>query len=189
MGVKGLLPELPGGSMKDNGHCGFSGLDILRNKTRPADIDTGTLVFVCALRHKEAFNNGDYTPAARKFQRQLIALNLIHQWDYTCIFDGRPPIEKCHEHQRRRGWDDSVVVDSTFIAICAKICKRHFVKYVVAPYEADMQVGRQKEGTVAVCRDSDEIAYGNKLVVIIDNYQKEEYRVIDLLDTWEPWSL
>jgi hypothetical protein len=137
---------------------------------------------------KRLICNGNYTPAAREFQHQLIALNLIHQWDYTCIFDGRPPIEKCHEHQRRRGRDDSVVVDSTFIAICAKICKRHFVKYVVAPYEADMQVGRQKEGTVAVCRDSDEIAYGNKLVVIIDNYQKEEYRVIDLLDTWEPWS-
>ena len=41
-------------------HVGFLTLDILRGPARrPADIDTGTLVFVCALRHKEAFKAGD----------------------------------------------------------------------------------------------------------------------------------
>ena len=71
MGVKGLLKELPGGSMDESFH-GFLNLDILRNKCLPADIDTGTLVFVCALRHREAFNSGNYTPSAREFQRQMI---------------------------------------------------------------------------------------------------------------------
>ena len=55
MGVKGLLKELPGGDMEDQ-RVGFSTLDILRGPARrPADIDTGTLVFVC---HKEAHAEG-----------------------------------------------------------------------------------------------------------------------------------
>ena len=78
--------------------CGFSRLDILCNKSRPADFDTGTLIFFCALRHKEAYNNGDYMPAAREFQRQIITLKLIHKWDYTCVFDGLPPTKKRPEH-------------------------------------------------------------------------------------------
>ena len=62
MGVKGLLRELPGGDVKACTRVGFSTLDILRS--RPADIDTGTLIFVCALRHKEVFNEGGYPSAA-----------------------------------------------------------------------------------------------------------------------------
>ena len=31
-----------------------------------------------------------------------------------------------------------------------------------------------------MCRDSDEVAYGNRLVVVVDSWPKEEYRVIDL---------
>jgi hypothetical protein len=56
--VKGLLNELPGGNMEDQ-HVEFSTLDVLRGKARrPVDIKTGTLVFVYALRHKEACNAG-----------------------------------------------------------------------------------------------------------------------------------
>ena len=51
MGAKGLLKELDGGDMEDQ-RIGFSTLDIIRGPAqRPADINTGTLVFVC---HKEA---------------------------------------------------------------------------------------------------------------------------------------
>ena len=47
---------------------GFGTLDTLRGDQRhPVDIDAGTLIFVCAIRHKEAYNSGDYTPAARNF--------------------------------------------------------------------------------------------------------------------------
>ena len=46
----------------------FLTLDVLCGPTRrPADIDTSTLVFVYALRHKKV-----YVPAANEFQRQLI---------------------------------------------------------------------------------------------------------------------
>ena len=107
-------------------------------------------------------------------------MNLIYKWDYTLVFDGRPPEEKRHEHARRREKVGSVVIDSTFISICVVICKRHFVKYVVAPAEADMQVGRWQDGAVPVCRDSDEIAYGNRYVVFIDNWHREQFRVVDL---------
>ena len=74
----------------------------------------------------------------------------------------------------------SGVINSTFIFICVVICKRHFVKYVVAPAEADMQVGRWQDGAVPACCDSDEIAYGNRYVVFIDNWHREQFRVVNL---------
>jgi hypothetical protein len=70
--------------------------------------------------------------------------------------------------------------------MCVLICRRRFVKYVVSPAEADMQVGccRDQAGDldlgIPVCRDSDEIAYGNRLVIFIDNWAKEEYRIVNL---------
>ena len=148
---------------------GFSRLDILCNKSCPADLDTGTLIFVCALRHKESYNNGDYMPDDCKFQRQIITLNLIYKWDYTCVFDGHPPSKKRHENQRRRECEDSAIINSTIIAIQAHICKRCYVKYTVAPIEADMQIGRSREGTVTVCCDSNETTYGNCRVVFVDS--------------------
>ena len=53
MGVTGLLKELPGGNATTSTRFGFANLAILR--TFPASIDTGTLLFVCAIRHKDAF--------------------------------------------------------------------------------------------------------------------------------------
>ena len=77
MGINGLLKELPGGDTKTSTRVGFDKLALLRG--RPVDIDTGTLIYTCALRHKDAFNAGDYLPAAGKFQRQIIALNLLYK--------------------------------------------------------------------------------------------------------------
>ena len=42
-----------------------------------------------------------------------------------------------------------------------------------------MQVGRSGRG-IPVCCDSDEVGYGNKLVVIVDDWGRGKYRVIDL---------
>ncbi|KAL7541138.1 hypothetical protein ACHAWF_006863, partial [Thalassiosira exigua] len=181
MGIRDLFCRLPGGKMTDQ-QRGFSKLRILRDKNRPVDIDTGTLVFTCALRHKTAYNAGNYEPAAREFQRTIVSLSLIEKWDFCCVFDGIPPAEKCHEHRRRskRRGEDSIAIKSDFIAICAKVCKYRFVPYVISPSEADMQVGRRREGTVALSRDGDLIAYGHKQVVIVDSYVAEEYRVIDM---------
>ena len=69
MGVKGLPEEVPGGD--DIGQCqrtGFAKLAALHNRFRLADIDTGTLIFSCALRHQEAFNAENFVPTAYKFQ-------------------------------------------------------------------------------------------------------------------------
>ena len=57
MGITGILKELPGGDMKTSAYVGFDTLDLLRGV--PVDIDTGTLLYACALRHKDAFNAGD----------------------------------------------------------------------------------------------------------------------------------
>ena len=62
MGTKGLLKELPDSNMGDK--CvGFSTLNVIRGKVqRLVNIDTGTLVFVCVLKHNAAFKTGGYVP-------------------------------------------------------------------------------------------------------------------------------
>ena len=165
-GITGLLKELPGGNATTSTRFGSANLAILR--TFPASIDTGTLLFVCAFRHKDAFNAGDYIPSAREFQRQIVTMNLLYKWDYTLVFDGMPPTEKRHEHCRRQR-KGSLTMTAEFISVCILICKRHFVKFIVAPAEADMQVGRTADGGIPVCRDSDDIAFGNFTVVIVDS--------------------
>ena len=78
MGVKGLLQELSGTSMEEM-RCRFLNLKILANKAHLADIDTSTLVYACVLNHQVSYNAGNYIPAARKFQRNLILLRLIYK--------------------------------------------------------------------------------------------------------------
>ena len=76
------------------------------------------------------------------------------------MFNGMSPTEKRHEHCRhqRKG---SLKMTSEFISICILVCERHFVKFIVAPAEADMQVSHTADGGIPVCRDSDNIArYG-----------------------------
>ena len=124
MGITGILKELPGGDMKTSAYVGFDTLDLLRGV--PVDIDTGTLLYACALRHKDAFNAGDYLPAAAEFQRQIISLNLLYKWDFTLVFDGPRPEEKRHEHARRSGNDAHIDIKAEFIAMCVVVCKRHF---------------------------------------------------------------
>lgn len=44
---------------------------------------TGTLIYVCALMHREAYEGGDYVPAVREFLRVLIILTKLHKWRCT----------------------------------------------------------------------------------------------------------
>lgn len=96
------------------------------------------------------------------------------------IFDGIPPIEKQAEHTRRQNDPNSIRITSDYIAMCIQVCKSRCIPYIVAPAEADMQVGRRHNNSIVLRRDSDEVAYGNEFVVIVDSYAKEEYRIIDL---------
>ena len=64
--------------------------------------------------------------------------------------------------------------------MCVVVCKRHFGRSIVSPTKVDMQVGKIEPEAVAVCRDLDQTAYGNRTVVIVDSWIKEEYRVIDM---------
>ena len=75
MGVTDLLRELPGGNTKADTRFGFSKSDVLDRF--PASLDTGGLVFLCAHRHKEAYNSGDYLLAAMEFQRLIVTFNLL----------------------------------------------------------------------------------------------------------------
>jgi len=180
MGVDGLLRELHGGRMTEQS-VGFAELtEWLHKSKRPIDIDTGTLLFVCAYRHRHAYNLGDYLPSVRAFQRLLIVLSVVYKWKFTAILDGTSPAEKAFEHQRRGDKEDSITINSTYIAMCAKVCRTMFIDFVVAPEEADMQVGRRDKSTIAMGCDGDLIAFGNKIVVMMDNYHQEKYRIIDM---------
>jgi hypothetical protein len=74
----------------------------------------------------------------------------------------------------------SVVIDSTFVSTCVIICKQHFVKYIVAPAKADMQVKHWQDAAVPVCRDSNKIAYGKRYVIFINNWHLEQFCAVDL---------
>ena len=66
---RALSGNCQGGDVKACTRVGFSKLEILRS--RPADTKTGTLIFVCALLHKEVCNMGRYLPVLHKFQRKI----------------------------------------------------------------------------------------------------------------------
>ena len=61
-----------------------------------------------------------------------------------------------------------------------EVCRVFFISCIVLPAEADMQAGRNDNTAIPVCRDSDLLGYGNKEVVIVDSYFKEEARVFDM---------
>jgi len=135
---------------------GFAELNKWLHKSKtPIDIDTGTLLFVCAYRHRHAYNAGDYLPSVLAFHRQLIILSVVNKWKFTAILDGASPAEKAFEHQRRVDKEGSISINSTYIAMCAKVCRTMFIDFVVAPEEADMQVGRRSNSTTAMGCDSD----------------------------------
>ena len=152
----------------------------LNKKGLRIDLDTGTLLYCCAVRHKIPYEAGDYGPSVRAFQRLLIVLHVVNKWTFTSILDGKSPEEKLHEHARRQNREGSIKITSTYIAMCAKVCREMLLDYVVAPEEADMQVGRRHSNIIAMGRDSDLIGYGHRLVVMIDSYHAEKFRIIDL---------
>lgn len=49
---------------------------------------------------RRTYDNGDYIPATGEFQRQFIAFDLVHKWEYTLVFDGCPAKEKQYENQQ-----------------------------------------------------------------------------------------
>eukprot|EP00978_Attheya_sp_CCMP212_P007163 scaffold16657_cov41-Attheya_sp.AAC.1 len=156
MGIKDLLPNLPGGDITLKG---FASISSLKDKVVPVDVDfdTGSLVYVCALRNRTTFESGDYLPAVREFQKQLMGPMFLYKWALLLVFDGEPPEEKRFEHDRRKKKSDGIVITSVYI-----FCKHYQIPYVVSAQEADMQVGRQRKGAVIVTNDGDLVAYGNK---------------------------
>ena len=78
MRISGLLKELPGDTMADS-RFSFSKLTGLQDTKDLIDIDSSTLVFLCAPKYKDAYNAGNYIPAVREFYHQIIVLNLMRE--------------------------------------------------------------------------------------------------------------
>ena len=66
MGISGSLTALPGGTMA-NSRFSFSKLTELQDTQDPIDIDSGTLVFLCALKYKDTYNACNYIPVFENF--------------------------------------------------------------------------------------------------------------------------
>jgi hypothetical protein len=117
MGISKLLPHLPRGREKQTRfiHCKHL---VAGQKL---DIDAGTLIFTCALEHRETFNQGIYKPAVTSFLGKLVVLRTAYEWDFTIVFDGLSPPEKAPEHARRdrkKDEDGNVIITPLFVGMC-----------------------------------------------------------------------
>eukprot|EP00978_Attheya_sp_CCMP212_P027788 scaffold93977_cov62-Attheya_sp.AAC.3 len=123
MGIKDLLPKLPvsGG---DIALKPFASISSLRDKVIPVDFDTGSLVYVCVIRHKVVFKDGDYLPAVSEFHKVIIAPIFLYKWHLLLIFDGVPPEEKRFEHMRQKK-SGGLTLTSLYIAMLTKLCERY----------------------------------------------------------------
>lgn len=162
--------------------AGFSKIQL--DRRHKIYIDAGSLIYSCAYQNRSSFDGGDYVPALRSFLKYLLCYRVAYKWKPVIVFDGRPPPEKAPEHQRRASSADHLSVTSLFIAMCVLVCRRHYFEYVVAPFEADVQAGRgfhDNACTVVILTgDSDLIAYGNKIVVVVKSWFQETYRYFDM---------
>jgi len=69
--------------------------------------------------------------------------------------------------------------------MCKEVCRGCCIDNIIAPYEADSQVGRRNNSeftnsALVLCRDTDLLAYGNTNVVFIDSYFGENWRHVNM---------
>ena len=71
-------------------------------------------------------------------------------------------------------------MNAVFIGICILIYKRQFINFVLAPAEADMQVGhshnkvgRSRNKGIHMCQNLDLIVFGNLTAVIVDVWPRK----------------
>ena len=68
--------------------------------------------------------------------------------------------------------------------MCTKSCRRIVVDCVVAPNHKDSQEGQHSDQSTAsalvLCRDTDELSHGNKNLVLIDSYFKENWNHVSM---------
>jgi 5'-3' exonuclease len=189
MGIKDFLGYYVGGSMD---LVGFTTINFRKERIV---LDSAGLLFACAVKHSSSYLAGDYTPSLQAFQRNLVYLSSTLQWDMVVVFDGGDSPIKQHERRRRDEHHASasshagkIRNEPLYIALACKICRDCFVDYMVAPEEADPQCryarfarvdGDPTEPTLVVTGDSDLIAYGNKVVMIVGSWAKEEFRIFN----------
>ena len=103
MGVKNLLPSLPGGDdyvYDFRGLAESHGYDMENNAIC---FDAGSILFKCARRRPASYVDGEYGPSLELFADHLIFYVKILEWKKLFVaFDGMDSIIKKHEHERRQ---------------------------------------------------------------------------------------
>lgn len=96
------------------------------------------------------------------------------------------PAEKREKRKQAKRDEQKIRYDLQYIAMAAKICKGMDIPYIVAASEADSQCRYVEiygnSPSLIVTGDSDLVAYGNKVVVVVvvKSWRHEKFRVIDM---------
>jgi hypothetical protein len=188
MGVKGLLPHVPGGNKY---HAHFLGFEWRKERIA---LDAAGLLHECARNHASSYRGGDYFPSLKEFQQWIFYMQSILRWNFCVVFDGQDSALKEVEHQRRRKLREEAAAagnekgairnDSLYIKLCSKICGDMDIPFIIAYEEADTQCLRvQIHGeapTLIVTGDSDLLVYGFPRVVVVQSYRYERFRFFDM---------
>ena len=140
MGIKKLLPLLPGGSLF------YSGFLHFRFQGERISVDIAGLLHECARNHAKSYLQGNYEPSLMEFYRTVVYIVFTLKWDVFIVFYGAESDVKGPEHARRESRrnqaendHDKIRNDPLYIALAAKICASLHIQYIVAAEEADTQ--------------------------------------------------
>ena len=98
MGIKDLLPRLPGGT--GPGCKCISFYDLV--PTAPVALDAAGALWQHAFHHSADFLRGNHLPSLTEWARLLVYLRSICGWKLVVYFDGRDNPHKDPENKRRR---------------------------------------------------------------------------------------
>lgn len=197
MGIKNILPHLPGGSTSQTK---YSFYDCALNDQSVVPIDAAGLIWQCANRNSVDYLRGNYLPALSDFTKLLNNLRSICGWNMILYMDGRSNPYKAFEDARRKEKASASAQDDTrsvrcqirntpeSIARAVNVCKFMDIRVVVSAYEADGQVVKHTLSSklLAITGDSDLLAIGcehdPKLdhLMVVTSWESESFRIIDL---------
>lgn len=190
MGIHDILRHLPGGNTY---HYSFYSSGLLKNQSI-VPIDIAGALWTYANKHQHDYLKGNYNPALSDLTKLLNNLRSLCGLSIKVFFDGRANHHKRFEDQRR----ESNLIRNTpeYIARAAQICRFLGIEFVVSAYEADSQVTHYAlhNRLVPITGDSDLLAIGSsekpgeddencdvlRQLVVVNKWQSESYRVIDL---------
>lgn len=189
MGIKDLLPHLPGGGANKYKisfyELGMEGKDV--------PFDAAGALFDCAAKHAADYLRGNYIPALIELTHLLVHMRSVCKMKLRVYLDGRENAAKSPEIARRQARVEAARLRNDlrgqikntpeYIAAAVVLCNFLSIPVIVSAYEADPQVSyaAMAQSLTPITGDSDLLAYGiASRIVIVKGYCIQQYRLIDL---------